>query len=176
MGDVGVARSGLVRRRYASALPLLLTVPLLWGCSGADGATAEAAEPGWQDLDACRVIDREDVHEVVGTIVRDGDLTVESDGASRCVWMAELGPPSATLFVALEPDSPAPRPDSLRSDLDPDGLEFIDDLGSAAVWRRELSDLRVWAFGQQLQLGNPGITKAEAVELARRALTQMRGG
>lgn len=175
MWHVGVAGSIAARGREASVLILLFTTPLLWGCGTSESSAAEAAEPsGWEDLDACQVLTRDEVHEVVGSIVRDPELTADADGATRCVWMAQLGPRSATLFVGLEPDPVPPDRESLADEAD-GGVEFVRGLGTAAVWDPELADLHVWAFGQKLQIGNPGISREQAVQLAERALAHMGG-
>jgi len=176
MRDVEVAGPAWLRWRDASALPLVLLPLLLTGCGGSDRSTAEAAEaPTWGDIDACRVLTRDDVQDVVGAIVKEPKLVTDADGSTRCVWNAELGPPSATLFVSYEPASVPPDLESIPESSEPDDPQVVEGLGAAALWTPSLGDLQVWAFGQKLQIGNPGITRAEAVELSRRALTHLTG-
>lgn len=176
MCDIEVAGPARTRWRDASILLLGLASLVLVGCGGGERTAAEAAEaPRWTDVDACRLLTRDDVQDVVGTIVREASLASSSDGSTRCVWTAELGPPAATLFVSHEPASVPPGKEALDAAAESGDPEVIPKLGSAALWNPNLGDLQVWAYGQKLQIGNPGITRAEALELSRRALARMAG-
>ncbi len=169
-----MSRGRTCRLRLATAAVLAGAV---MACDPADRAAAEAAEPaGNRATDACELLTKADVEQVVGRIVSEPRLRGDAGGSTRCVWEEELGPPIAVLFVAHEvaagPGAQAGEPSAEPSD--GSVSEPVEGLGDVALWTPGLGDLQVWAYGQKLQLGNPGIELTEARELAERALERMR--
>ena len=142
----------------------------LVGCGSPELGTAEAAEaPVVRQVDACRLLTRDEVQAVTGTVVNEPELRSHSDGWSQCVWMRRLGPPLAALFVGYEP-LPVTEPMAAEAAGD---TEPVGDVGDAALWTPALGDLQVWTSGQRLQIGNPGIDLNEARSLAQLALARL---
>ena len=170
------------------ALPLLASTALACGngdSGGTAAASGNAAAAASEPIpDPCTLLTTAEVQQQLGWSVTATTDTTSMAGRGNCEYAATTE--NRKLWLYLSPSTGAPSPDhysvnaeSYTNDMGFKDIEFIDDIGNAAMWLPEARQLTVVVPGYEVQVidmtasGEASLSLAQARALMQKALERL---